>query len=265
MKRKWPILLGLLLLAAPAAVHAQFTYTTNNGAITLTGYTGTGGAVVISNFVTSIGDSAFYNYFSLTNLAIPASVTNIGVDAFEECTNLATVFFYGNAPTADSTAFAGYTNATVYYLPGATGWSSPYAGLPAIQTTPQVQFTYEANTGAITITGYTGSGGAVVIPPIINGLPVTSIGQEAFEGCTSLTTITIPGSVTNIGYDAFYFCTRLTSVTIPSSVTSIVGYAFEKCTSLTSVTIPASVNSIGDNAFSYCTGLTSVTIPGNIA
>ena len=61
MKTTWNCLLVLLLLAAPAAVQAQFTYTTNNGAITLTGYTGSGGAVVISNFVTSIGSDAFYN------------------------------------------------------------------------------------------------------------------------------------------------------------------------------------------------------------
>ena len=60
MKIKLPILLGLLLLAAPAAVQAQFDYATNNGAITLTEYTNAGGAVVISNFVTSIGDYAFY-------------------------------------------------------------------------------------------------------------------------------------------------------------------------------------------------------------
>ena len=93
---------------------------------------------------------------------------------------------------------------------------------------------------------------------------VTSIGDYAFNLCTSLTSVTIPNSVTSIGYEAFDYCESLTSITIPNSVTSIGDYAFRGCTSLTSITIPNSVTSIGRSAFDNCTSLTSITIPNSV-
>ena len=110
--------------------------------------------------------------------------------------------------------------------------------------------------------------GDIVIPPsvVYDGVTcnVILIANNAFSGCTSLTSITIPNSVTSIGDAAFSGCSSLTSITIPNSVTSIDGWAFQHCTSLTSVTIPNSVTYISRSAFYGCTSLTSVTIPNSV-
>ena len=93
---------------------------------------------------------------------------------------------------------------------------------------------------------------------------VTSIGNSAFSNCSGLTSITIPNSVTSIGYAAFSGCRGLASITIPNSVTSIGDYAFASCSGLTSLTIPNSVTTIGDKAFQDCRGLASITIGNGV-
>ena len=93
---------------------------------------------------------------------------------------------------------------------------------------------------------------------------VTSIGYCAFASCSGLKSLTIPSSVTSIGIAAFEDCSGLTSLTIPSGVTSISNFAFQDCSGLTSLTLPSSVTSIGDRAFEDCSGLTSLTIPSGV-
>ena len=115
------------------------------------------------------------------------------------------------------------------------------------------------------LVSYVGIGGDVVIPD-----GVTCIGDNAFSGCSSLTSVWIPDGVTSIEKGAFYGCTGLTSIVIPDSVNTIAsatrktgttyGGAFEGCTGLTSMTLGKNVTSIGRYAFKDCTNLTNLHI-----
>ena len=128
-----------------------------------------------------------------------------------------------------------------------------------------IKYGLNENDQTAIVSGHTDTlSGVITIPATVTKggvkYTVTSIGNDAFNYCTDLTSVTIPDSVTSIGDDAFERCSGLTSVTIPDSVTSIGSGAFSYCTDLTSVTIPGSVTSIGYGAFSECSGLTSVDI-----
>jgi hypothetical protein len=114
----------------------------------------------------------------------------------------------------------------------------------------------------VSIETYSDSVNDVTIPRTINGLPVTSIGLQAFR-FSSITSITFPDSVTYVtDGGAFDSCGQLSSVTLPNSLTSISWWMFSYCGSLTNITIPASVNTIVNFAF-YNSGLRTIYFEGN--
>lgn len=201
-------------------------------------------------------------------MTIPASVTEIGANAFAGCTNLTSVTYGGD-----------WSNLTIQ------------SGNPAVQdaaNAPLFDFEFiPPDNTAVIVTNYKYNGAAadVTIPSRYQGKPVTTIGHaaffnsavtsvtipdsvtsisdEAFINCPKLTNISIPNSVTYIGFSAFSSCTSLKSITLPSSLSFISGALFLGCSQLTTIHIPVSVTSIGNNAFADCPSLMTVTYPGS--
>ena len=234
-------------------------------------------SVTIGNSVINIGERAFYGS-GLTSVTIGNSVTSIGSGAFRFCSGLTSVTIPNSVTSIGDYAFYGCSALeSIIVEEGNTIYDSRENCNAIIETATNTLIAGFKNT---------------VIP-----YSVTSIGDWAFSGCSSLTSVTIPNSVTSIGEGAFSYCYGLESIiveegnticdsrencnaiietatntliygckntVIPNSVTSIGDGAFNYCTGLTSITIPNSVTSIGEAAFDYCTGLTSVTIGNSV-
>ncbi len=135
--------------------------------------------------------------------------------------------------------------------------------LLALCASVQAGLDYVTSNEAITITGYSGSAGDVIIPEVIGGYPVSAIGKGAFASQAQLTRVSIPNSVRSIGDFAFSSCEKLGSVNIPSGVTAIGDSVFAACASLTRITIPVGVTNIGHGAFA-ASSLMSVIIPDSV-
>ena len=213
-------------------------------------------SITIPNSVTSIGNSAFSGCFSLTSITIPNSVTSIGNSAFSGCVFTKENFINNSSLNPETNNYWGATIAD-YEIDGLFIRNDTviYCKRYVISITIPNNVTSIGNSAFSGCSSLT----SITIPN-----SVTSIGNSAFSGCSSLTSITIPNGVTSIGDRAFYKCSSLTTITIPNSVTSIGEHAFSNCSSLTSITIPSSVTSIGNSAFSYCSSLTSITIPNRV-
>lgn len=221
----------------------------------------------ISYSVTTIGDNAFNACKGLTSVTIPNSVTTIGLRAFSYCEGLAPVTIPNSVTTIGDRAFYDCIALTTVTIPA----SLTYIGVEAFTGVGSIDVNsnnpnYSSFDGVLYNKGQTtlihcpkSKTGSFDIPS-----PVTSIGNGAFLGCESLTSVTIPNSLTSIGDYAFYSCSHLTTVILPNTLTTIGDNTFAHCEKLSIFTIPPSVTSIGEFAFYDCTGLTTVTINNSV-
>ena len=254
-------------------------------------------SVAIPNSVKSIGESAFKNCSSLTSVEIPDSVTTIHGFVFEYCGSLTSVTIPAGVTSIGNYVFNGCSSlTTVNYKGTQEQWEQISFGsdngnltnatinyntitVTASEVSDTISNLTEGGSYTIIVTDAIGSETISAIKTALTTLQaknsnamvnldlsettgLESIGQFAFQDCSSLTSVTIPDGVTSIGSSAFEYCGSLESVTIPDGVTSIGDSAFNGCSSLTSVTIPDGVTSIGDSAFYCCDNLTTVNYKG---
>ena len=273
-------------------------------------------SVIIPSSVTDIGGSAFSDCSSLTSVTIPSSVTSIGSNAFSGSGLTEMTVEATTPPTLGNNAFQNVPTNLPVYVPcntkaayqAASGWSAftniidfcdaivfADANVKAIcvdnwDTNGDGELSYDEAAAVMTLKP-SGAENSVFWNTEITSFDelqyftgLTSIEENAFMFCNSLTSVTLPNAVTSIGSYAFAYCISLTSVSLPNSLTTIGDFAFTNATSLStielplslmdigmmafdncglvSVVIPASVMGIGINPFTYCSSLTSITVDG---
>ena len=213
--------------------------------------------IAIPDSVTDIGDYAFEYCCSLSNMVIPNSVTSIGDYAFYGCRSLSNIVIPDSVTKIGDYTFSVCSSLSKIVIPNSVTKIGDYAFSDCSSLSKIVIPNSVTKIGGYAFSDCS-SLSKIVIPN-----SVTDIGDYAFAHC-SLSNIAIPDSVTAIGYGAFSGCRSLSKIVIPDSVTKIGDYAFSVCSSLSKIAIPDSVTDIGDYAFEYCRSLSNIVIPNSV-
>ena len=213
--------------------------------------------IAIPDSVTDIGDYAFEYCCSLSNMVIPNSVTSIGDYAFYGCRSLSNIVIPDSVTKIGDYTFSVCSSLSKIVIPNSVTKIGDYAFSDCSSLSKIVIPNSVTDIGDYAFAHCSLSN--IAIPD-----SVTAIGYGAFSGCRSLSKIVIPDSVTKIGDYAFSVCSSLSNIAIPDSVTDIGDYAFEYCSSLSNIVIPNSVTSIGAYAFYGCRSLSKIVIPDSV-
>ena len=224
------------------------------------------GTYRVPDSVTSIADFAiggtFYDRTVTLDVTMPEGLAFTGNNMFNWMRGTVTflnpqIQFGQNCfiESRDTMVIRGYAGSTAQTYAEANGLQ--------FESIEETEFQYTVDDTGATVTGYTGQGGAVEIPSMLGGKPVVAIGDNAFNGNETITSVTMPDSVTTIGQRAFYDCKALKQLTLPENLTDIGAYAFSGCTALQNVTLPGKLATIAERAFDY-TGLTAIHIPASV-
>lgn len=215
-------------------------------------------SVTLTDDVKTIGEEAFRQCTSLESIEIPSSVTELGTCAFKNCFALKTAVIKGGTVKGSLVTEATFYNCNALETLVISDNATLDASFKAAYSKSTLK-TVEIGKGEI---GDSAFNGCTSLTNVTLGDGVTSIGTSAFLKCTQLPSITIGNGVTSIGKNAFNGCTALRNANIGSG--AIGANAFQDCSRLASVTLGDGVTSIGTNAFLKCTALTSMYIGSSV-